>query len=111
MKSNINTTIEEFSRKYLSPSQDEESAISVRYNQLQELLPGSEIFQSGSYPRRTAVTPVHDLDVIWVMPEEWQQRVTKAYTQAFNKQDFTFDVSQPLNELADYLRDSIEKLV
>lgn len=110
MKGNTNTTIEEFSRKYLSPSQDEQSAISARYVQLQELLPGSEIFQSGSYPRYTAVTPVHDLDVIWVMPEEWQQRVTKAYTQAFNKQDFTFDVSQPLKELADYLREQYRKI-
>lgn len=110
MKNNINTTLEEFSRKYLSPTQNEQSVISARYVQLQKLLPGSEIFQSGSYPRCTAVSPVHDLDVIWVMPEEWQQRVTKAYTQAFNKQGFTFDVSQPLKELADYLREQYRKI-
>lgn len=110
MKNSINTTIEEFSRKYLSPSQDEQSVISSRYIQLKELLPGSEIFQSGSYPRFTSVTPVHDLDVIWVMPESWQQSITKAFAVAFNKQDFSYDVSQPLEELANYLREEYRKI-
>lgn len=111
MKSKINTTLEEFARKYLSPSQTEREAISRRYKQLQEILPGSEIFQSGSYPRETTTTPVHDLDVIWVMPESWQLKITKAYSEASSLGlPLTFDVTEPLSHLAQYLRQRYQEL-
>lgn len=103
MASDINNTIEEFCRKYLSPSIEERTAISKRYKELQELLPGNTLFQSGSYARETSVNTVHDLDVIWVMPEHWQTLVQKAYT-ANTRKGLTFNVSQPLEELAQYLR-------
>ena len=33
-------------------------------------------FQSGSYARFTAITPLNDLDVIWVFPEESKRQIS-----------------------------------
>lgn len=111
MKNDINTTLEEFARKYLSPAQPERDAISRRYQQLREILPGWEIFQNGSYPRETSITPVHDLDVIWVMPDSWQNQINKAFASAtLRGQALTFDVTQPLSELAVFLRREYAKI-
>ncbi len=110
MTDDISFVLEEFSRKYLSPLQKERDAISYRYEQLRALLPGSNIFQSGSYIRKTAVNPVHDLDVIWVMPEAVQSAIMKAYSNASIGGQLTYDVSQSLSELANLLREQYRKI-
>ncbi len=62
----VNKIIEEFIRKNLYPTEQERTHISERYNELKSIIPESRfhIFQSGSYARTTATTPVDDLDVI-----------------------------------------------
>lgn len=62
----LNTTIENFIRDNLYPTPEERKSISEKYNELKNnILPSNiHIFQSGSYARTTANTPVWDLDVI-----------------------------------------------
>lgn len=59
----------QFVKDHLSPKEDERHLISRRYLQLQGFL-ADRTFQHGSYPRYTSTTPVNDLDVMYVLPEE-----------------------------------------
>lgn len=67
-KEKINNLIAGYARDNLSPKKDEREMISKRYDEIQGLLIGNEIFQSGSYARFTSITPVSDLDIIWIIP-------------------------------------------
>ena len=61
----INSIIKKYVRENLSPTEDEQTYVSEKYNTLQEML-GNACFRVGSFARYTAVRPLHDLDVIWV---------------------------------------------
>jgi len=63
-----------YAKAHLSPTDPERSVISTRYDQLQRFLNG-RTFQSGSYARFTSTTPVNDLDVIYVLPDEMLKQV------------------------------------
>ncbi|RJR25749.1 hypothetical protein C4578_00750 [Candidatus Microgenomates bacterium] len=105
----VNTTLEEFCRKYLSPPAEEREVISKHYSDLQEIL-GNEIFQSGSYVRETSVTPVHDLDIIWILPEAFQVTGSKLFSSAKQGEPFYFDVKDPLQSLASILAEGYRKI-
>ena len=72
-----------------SPTQDERTYISGKYQALQ-LISGESVFQSGSYGRFTAIHPVHDLDVIYVctdpllesQPLQFMKKVKRLIDQA-----------------------------
>lgn len=59
----LNRVLDDFVRSRCSPLEAERERIEERYQRLKNLLRGLT-FRSGSYARYTAVTPVHDLDVI-----------------------------------------------
>lgn len=61
---NLDSVIEGFIKDRLYPQSFEREDVSCKYEELKNLLPGYHLFQSGSYARRTATTPVKDLDVI-----------------------------------------------
>jgi len=63
------TRASSFVSAFCSPSQEEHELARSEYSQLRQILSG-EIFQSGSYARFTSTTPLNDLDVFWVIPEE-----------------------------------------
>lgn len=65
----ISQFIDNYVRKNLSPKQEQRDYITKKYEELCALL-GNNCFQSGSYARFTAIDPVHDLDVIYVMPDK-----------------------------------------
>lgn len=96
-KTSINEALEDFVRRYVSPTQEERYLISKRYKYLEQILPGNEIFQSGSYKRETSKTPVHDLDVIWVMPDNYQEEFLDLHNS--NPRDFNFNPLKALNNL------------
>src|SRR5258708_2248515 len=62
----INQVINNYVRDNLSPKPERRTYISAKYEALCALL-GGECFQSGSYARFTAINPVHDLDMIYVV--------------------------------------------
>lgn len=69
--------VAEYAKAHLSPTRAERETISSRYDQLQKYLTG-RTFQSGSYARFTSTTPVNDLDVIYVLPDEVLKHVRTA---------------------------------
>ena len=70
----VNEILSGYIRMNLSPTQRERDMISGRYEELRKGLPRSKIFQTGSYARFTSTTPVHDLDVIFEIPQDVQVR-------------------------------------
>jgi len=64
----ISQFIDNYVRKNLSPKSEQRDYITKKYGELCGFL-GNDCFQSGSYARFTAIDPVHDLDVIYVLPD------------------------------------------
>ncbi len=64
-----------FVRDFHSPTKEEKIFVQQEYERLSKILEG-KIFQSGSYARFTAITPLNDLDVIWVLPEESKRQIS-----------------------------------
>ena len=89
--------LKSFIRDSLSPKKEEKSRITYRYNQLKSFLEGSDIFQVGSYARFTSVTPVHDLDVIWVIPKPLLEE-KKISPQDLNLKDVLVDLAEKLTK-------------
>lgn len=65
-KDKINSKFREYARK-LSPRQSEQNFIRNIYQSFRELLGTNNCIQVGSYARFTAITPVHDLDILYIL--------------------------------------------
>lgn len=96
----LEPVIAEYAKVHLSPTEAERSTISKRYDQLQGFLTG-RAFQSGSYARFTSTTPVNDLDVIYVLPDDILKQVRTAQ-QAVDPN--RLDINQIVESLAVQLR-------
>ena len=64
-KDKFNAKFREYART-LSPQQSERDFIGKIYQSFNDLLGVNNCIQIGSYPRFTAITPVHDLDILYV---------------------------------------------
>jgi len=93
-----------------SPTDEEMSYISEQYKQLQAILVGVDIFQTGSYARLTAITPVNDLDVIWVIPEQEVKKLLGGETINKVIQAEEIDVHDIINDLANKLKGEYKKI-
>jgi hypothetical protein len=71
LRSEINSKLRNFART-LSPTDKEQKEINKIYASLCELLGDPNCIQIGSYPRFTAITPMHDLDIIYCLGE-WDE--------------------------------------
>lgn len=65
-KDRFNSKFREYTR-ILSPHESEREFIGKIYKSFNELLGVNNCIQIGSYPRHTAITPVHDLDILYVL--------------------------------------------
>jgi tRNA nucleotidyltransferase (CCA-adding enzyme) len=100
--------LNEFISQNLSPTDAERKEISRRYDELSNLLQGRD-FQSGSYARFTSITPVHDLDVIWVLPEDiLTDDIRKSISLKISPDEL--EVEKILESLAKRLQEEYEKL-
>jgi hypothetical protein len=105
-----NLIVEKYISNHLSPSEKERNEVSKRYNELSGLLKGTN-FQAGSYARYTAITPVHDLDVIWALENlnpNLGQNIRKSVSEKIDPKEL--DISDLLNDLALKLNDEYTKL-
>ena len=66
IKSNFNSILREYA-KTLSPKTIERDLIDKIYGSFNELFGASNCILIGSYPRLTAITPVHDLDILYIV--------------------------------------------
>lgn len=71
-KDKFNSKFREHTRT-LSPQQNERDLIGNIYQSFNDLLGTSNCIQIGSYPRLTAITPIHDLDILYVLGD-WNER-------------------------------------
>ena len=65
-KSRFNAIFRDFSKNHLSPSVGERDFVSGIYEALQDVIGENNSLQIGSYPRFTSITPLHDLDVLYI---------------------------------------------
>jgi hypothetical protein len=77
----INQAINNYVRDNLSPTPEHREYISKKYEALSAVLGGS-CFQTGSYARFTAINPVHDLDVIYVVKDAAVKGDTQRFMEA-----------------------------
>ena len=66
-KDDINAKLRAFVRESLSPTKEEKSLVSAIYESVCEVLGSNKCLQIGSYPRYTAIRPMHDLDVLYIV--------------------------------------------
>ena len=67
IKNEFNKKIREYVRKEISPTESDRKFISEIYQSFKELLGTHNILQIGSYPRYTAIRPLHDLDILYIL--------------------------------------------
>lgn len=68
-KSQVNALLRSYVREHLSPSEIERKFVSEVYASIQNVLGERNCIQIGSLPRYTAITPLHDLDVLYLLGE------------------------------------------
>jgi hypothetical protein len=64
-KNELNKALRQYVQKNLSPTESEREFVSKIYSALKAVLGDNTCLQIGSYPRFTAITPLHDLDVLY----------------------------------------------
>lgn len=77
-KTTFNAKLREFSKK-LSPQLNEQNLVTQIYKSFNELLGINNCIQIGSYPRFTAITPLHDLDILYILGN-WDEKNHTPYT-------------------------------
>src|SRR5260370_36234478 len=71
-RSELNAKLRDCARQ-LSPTAAEQTLIGKVYDSINNLLGVANCIQIGSYPRFTAITPIHDLDVLFVLGQ-WHEQ-------------------------------------
>jgi len=66
-KDRLNELLRAHVRNHLSPTPGEREFVSDVYESVQDVLGVANSLQIGSYPRFTAITPLHDLDVLYLL--------------------------------------------
>ena len=70
-KDKLNTKLRRFVKEHLSPTQNDIQFVSSIYQSFNDLLGTNNCIQIGSYPRYTAIRPLHDLDILYIIGN-WQ---------------------------------------
>ena len=66
-KSEVSELFRAYVRDRLSPTPDERDFVSSVYESVQNVLGVANCLQIGSYPRFTSISPVHDLDILYIL--------------------------------------------
>lgn len=66
-KSRLNALLRAYVREHLSPTPGERDFVTTVYGSVRDVLGVTNSLQIGSYPRFTAITPMHDLDVLYIL--------------------------------------------
>ncbi|TXE15362.1 hypothetical protein ES692_17040 [Psychroserpens burtonensis] len=66
-KNELNTKLRKFVKEHLSPTQNDIQFVSAIYQSFNDLLGTNNCIQIGSYPRYTAIRPLHDLDILYII--------------------------------------------
>lgn len=69
----LNSLLRTYVKNVLSPNQDDITFVTKIYQSFNDLLCVNNCIQIGSYPRYTAIKPLHDLDILYIIGE-WADR-------------------------------------
>jgi len=72
-KDKVSSLLRTFVREKLSPTADDIQFVSRIYQSFNDLLGVNNCIQIGSYPRYTAIKPLHDLDILYILGD-WHSR-------------------------------------
>lgn len=72
-KDNINILLSNYAKTVLSPTQIDLKFVSGIYQSFNELLGVKNCIQIGSFARYTAIKPLHDLDILYIIGE-WEDK-------------------------------------
>lgn len=90
----LNTIFREYVRNNLTPTKRERNFISILYKEICNLL-GNNCIQIGSYPRYTAIRPLHDLDVLFIIGEDKPQNRNPSEVLRILRQKIDSDFNNP----------------
>ncbi len=102
-KSDFNIKFREYART-LSPRQYERDLISKIYQSICDFLGTNNCIQIGSYPRFTSTTPVHDLDLLYIIgrwdvnshnPSTALQNLASRFNQFVNPTSYRVELGSP----------------
>ena len=65
-KVDFNNRLREYVRANISPNEDDRRFVSTVYESFKQVL-NNQCIQIGSYPRFTAIRPLHDLDILYLL--------------------------------------------
>lgn len=66
-KTELNAKFRTHVKNHLSPTEDERNFVTKIYEAFRDVLGEGNCIQIGSYPRFTAITPMHDLDILFII--------------------------------------------
>lgn len=66
-RNEVNVLLRRYAQEHLSPTENERQFVTRVYTSVRDVLGEANSLQIGSYPRYTAITPLHDLDVLYVL--------------------------------------------
>jgi len=66
-KNEFNELFRRYTKEKLTPTVAERELVSKIYNAVQDVLSERSCLQIGSYPRFTAISPPHDLDILYII--------------------------------------------
>lgn len=102
-KDDFNAKFRDYART-LSPRQYERDLISKIYKSICDFLGENNCIQIGSYPRFTAITPVHDLDLLYIIgrwdenshnPSTALQNLASRFNQYVNPTSYSVELGPP----------------
>lgn len=119
-KSEINAALRKLAKDRLSPAEAERTFVSRVYASIQAVLGEKNCLQIGSYPRFTAITPLHDLDVLYVIGaqgtdtssaskalRDLEQILRRSYN---NPTKYTFEISLQTHSITVAFKDGGEEV-
>ena len=68
-KDKLNAKLRKLVKEKLSPTQEDRDFVAKIYKSFNDLLGVNNCIQIGSFPRFTAVRPLHDLDILYIIGE------------------------------------------
>jgi hypothetical protein len=71
-KDKLNSLLLNYVKNKLSPTQDDIIFVAKIYQSFNDLLGVNNCIQIGSYPRYTAIKPLHDLDILYIIGD-WKE--------------------------------------
>ena len=103
LKSEFNSKFRKYVQESISITQENRVFITLVYESFQKLLGGSNTLQIGSYPRFTAIKPLHDLDILYIIggwneqnhnPEESLKELLEKIKQNYcNPTNYAIEIS------------------